>query len=234
MNIKDLRPADYYAKMYGVKMVGYGAAGGGKTPLIATAPRPVMVATEAGLLSLRGVQHVPVYQANTYQKIKEFFDWCFKSNEVRNFDTIAVDSISQMSEIVLSYHLGRNKDGRKAYGEMARDMLEWLEGLYYQQEKHAYLIAKQEIGEEEGVQTKRPYLAGQELKIKIPHLYDIIAHIGMSPVVGMPTPQRVIRVSPTFGVIARHRSGNLNEIEPPDLTALFNKAMSAPRLQTAN
>lgn len=229
MNIKDLRPADYYAKMYGVKMLAYGAAGSGKTPLVATAPRPVMVATEAGLLSLKGVQHVPVYQANTYQKIKEFFDWVFKSNEAKGFDTVAVDSVSQMSEIVLAYHLGRNKDGRKAYGEMSRDMLEWLEGLYYQQGKHAYLIAKQEIGEEEGIQTKRPYFAGQELKVKVPHLYDIVAHIGHATIAGMATPQRAIRTVPTFGVVARNRSGNLNEYEPPDLTALFNKVMSAPR-----
>lgn len=226
MNKNDLRPADFYAKSYGVKMLAYGAAGSGKTPLVATAPRPVMVATEAGLLSLRGVQHVPVYQANTYPKIKEFFDWVFKSNEVKQFDTIAVDSVSQMSEIVLEYHLGRNKDGRKAYGEMARDMLEWLQGLYYMQDKHAYLIAKQEIGEEEGIQTKRPYFAGQELKIKVPHLYDIIAHVGMATIQGLPTPQRAIRTSPSFGLVARDRSGKLAELEPPDLSALFKKAMA--------
>lgn len=226
MNKSDLRPADFYAKSYGVKMLAYGAAGSGKTPLVATAPRPVMIATEAGLLSLRGVQHVPVYQAETYPKIKEFFEWVLKSNEVKQFDTIAVDSVSQMSEIVLKYHLGRNKDGRKAYGEMASDMLFWLEGLYYQQEKHAYLIAKQEIGEEEGIQTKRPYFAGQELKVKVPHLYDLIAHIGMATVQGMPTPQRAIRTSPTFGVVARDRSGKLAELEPPNLEALFKKAMS--------
>lgn len=226
MNQKDLKPADFYAKSYGVKMLAYGAAGSGKTPLIATAPRPVMLATEAGLLSLRGVQHVPVYQANTYQKIKEFFEWSFKSNEAKQFDTIAVDSVSQMSEIVLEHHLKRFADGRKAYGEMARDMLGWLQDLYYMQDKHAYLIAKQEIGEEEGIATKRPYFAGQELKIKVPHMYDVIAHIGLATIQGVATPQRAIRTSPSFGLVARDRSGKLAELEPPDLTALFKKAMS--------
>lgn len=226
MNIKDLKPADYYAALTGVKMLGYGPAGGGKTPAIATAPRPVMCAVESGMLSMKGVMHVPVFYANTYPLIKEFFEWVLKSNEVKAFDTIAVDSVSQMAEIVLNYHLNRNKDGRKAYGEMSRDMMEWLEGIYYMKQKHAYIIAKQEIGEEEGIQTKRAYFPGQELKIKVPHLYDIIAHISMVTVPGVATPQRAIRTKPAFGVMARDRSHTLAEFEPLDLTAVFNKVMS--------
>lgn len=224
MKLSDLVSSGTLAKSSGVKMIGYGPAGGGKTPLIATAPRPIMLATEAGLLSMRGT-NVPVWQAHSYERIKEFFDWFFKSHEAKQFDTLCADSLSQVTEIVLKYHLGRNKDGRKAYGEMASDIMKWLEDLYFMPDKHIYLIGKQEIGEEEGVQTKRPYFAGQELKVKIPHLFDLIAHIAVVPIQGLAQPQRAIRTKATFGVVARDRSGKLAELEPPDLTKLFNKMM---------
>jgi hypothetical protein len=39
--------------------------------------------------------------APTSTKIDEFFDWLFSSNEANNFDTIAVDSASEMCDIYL-------------------------------------------------------------------------------------------------------------------------------------
>jgi hypothetical protein len=35
-----------------------------------------------------------------------------------------------------------------------------------------------------------------------------------------------IRCQESFDIMARDRSGKLNEIEPPDLSAIFSKCMS--------
>lgn len=225
MQAKDLRPAGTFAQQYGVKMLAYGPPGAGKTPLINTAPRPVLMICEPGMLSMRG-STVPAWEASTVERIDEFFDWVFRSPEARSYDTIGLDSASQMAEIILKAELKRNRDGRKAYGEMARKVLDHLTGLYYMQQKHAYLICKQALAEEEGTQTKRPYFPGQELNIQVPHLYDLIAHIAKTTVPGVQSQVLAIRTASTFGINARDRSGRLAELEQPDLTALFKKAMS--------
>src|SRR5258708_31296058 len=72
MNIKDLKPANEHAQNFGVKAIIFGPAGCGKTPILNTAPRPVLLATEAGLLSMRG-STIPTYEAYTSQRIDEFF-----------------------------------------------------------------------------------------------------------------------------------------------------------------
>ena len=225
MQAKDLRPANQFAQQYGVKMLAYGPPGSGKTPLINTAPRPVLLSLEPGMLSMRG-SNVPTFQAYTPAQIAEFFDWVFRSPEAGNFDTIGVDSVSHMAEILLKDEMPKHKNKLQAYGTMATTAYGHLEGLYYLRNKHTYLISKQTQVEEDGIQVKKSYFPGQELNVKVPHLYDLISQIAKVQVPGFATPQLAIRCAPTFGIHARDRTGKLAELEPPDLTALFLKAMA--------
>ena len=94
------------ARRFGVKSIIYGGPGTGKTPLTTTCPRPVMLVVEPGMMSMRGTQ-IPAYEAPTPERIDEFFAWILKSHEARNFDTLAVDSISQLAEVFLTKELGR-------------------------------------------------------------------------------------------------------------------------------
>ena len=132
MNINDLKPASQIAKQSGVKALVYGPPGCGKTPMIKTAPSPVLCAVEHGLLSIRDATHIPVFEAYDVNTIEEFFKWLFSSKEVNNFDTIGIDSVSRIAEIYLDYELDRNKDGRKAYGEMSRKVMAIAGGTYIQ------------------------------------------------------------------------------------------------------
>jgi hypothetical protein len=225
MNMNDLRPASQLAQRFGVKALVYGGPGSGKTPLINTAPRPVMCVVEPGMLSMR-TSNIPCFEADTVPKMKDFFSWLFGSNEAKNFDTFALDSVSQMAEIILTDELKKNKDGRKAYGEMSRAVMDILNSLYYLPQKHICLIGKQTVIEENGVQRKKPYFPGQDLNVKVPHMYDEILHIALTSMQGQPKPVTAIRTLETFDIMARDRSGRLAEFEPPDLSALFAKAMS--------
>ena len=225
MNINQLKPASQLAQRFGVKALAYGGPGTGKTPMINTAPRPVLCVVEPGMLSMR-TSNVPAWEAYDAPKIDEFFKWLFTSNEARNFDTVGIDSISQLAEIILTEELKRNKDGRRAYGEMSRRVMEIVNALYYLPQKHIYLIGKQALADEGGMMRKKPYFPGQDLNVKIPHMYDEILHIGQANIPGQAKPVVAIRTAETFDIMARDRSGRLAELEPPDLTALFNKAMS--------
>lgn len=225
MNQKDLKPASQLAQRFGVKAITYGGPGSGKTPLLMTAPRPILCAVEPGLLSMRH-SAIPTWEAYTRSKIEEFFAWFFQSQEAKQYDTLGVDSISQLAEIILIDELNprKNKDGRAAYGKMSLATMELANALYYMPNKHIFLIAKQ--GTEDGTGLKKPYFPGQDLNVKIPHLYDEVWHLGLHNVPGMQQPQRAIRTVQNFEYMARDRSGNLAELEQPDLTALFTKCMS--------
>jgi len=225
MNQKDLRPAGTFAQNYGVKMLAYGPPGQGKTPLIKTAPRPVLLFTEPGMLSMKG-SDVPAFEGNNVKRIDEFFEWVEKSNEIRNFDTIGVDSVSNMAEIFLAEELPKQRDPRKAYGNMSNWVMAHLNMLYYMKQKHAYLIAKEariDTGESSGVCS---YFPGKDLSVKVPHLFDLIARVAKATVPGQPMPVLAIRCVGNVVEHARDRTGKLNELEPPNLANLFNKAMS--------
>lgn len=226
MQMSQLRPAYACSAQYGVKALAHGGPGSGKTPMVKTAPRPVLCATEPGLLSLRDWDG-PVWEAYTPSAIDEFFDWLKRSNEPANFDTIAIDSVSQMAELYLAAAIKTNKHGLKAYGEMAEKVMEHVTFLYYLQQKHVYLIAKQYLSEEGGgMKKKRPYFPGNECNVKVPHLYDEILCVGTFQIPGVQGEQRAIRTLDSLTVAARDRSGRLDEYEPCDLAALFAKCMA--------
>lgn len=229
MDIRSLRPARDFAIQYGVKAVVYGPPGKGKTPILNTAPRPVLLACEPGLLSMRN-STVPTFPAFSSDAIDEFFKWLFHSNETKNFDTVGIDSASQMCEIYLNDIMqgtskaGNKMHGKAAYGEMNRRSLQQLDGLYYMQQKHVYLIAKQEIIVDSGF--KRPYFPGQQLPSQVPHKYDVVAQLDTHNIPGVGQ-QIGFRCIGSIDTVARNRTGNLNEFEPPHFGNLVTKAMSA-------
>ena len=73
---------------------------------------------------------MPTCLALTPAAIDDFFKWFFNSNESKQFDTLAIDSASQMADIYLQGALtGTSKSGKKvhglaAYGDMAREVLQ--------------------------------------------------------------------------------------------------------------
>jgi hypothetical protein len=237
MQQSNLKPAGQLAQRFGVKAILYGKPGTGKTPLMNTAPRPVLLATEPGLLSMRNSQ-VPTWDAFNPERIEEFFKWFFESKEAANFDTLGVDSGSQLAEIILAQEQNRQKDGRKAYGELSRRCMVYFDQLFFMPQKHIVLICKQTQAETgktivqangafnvEFTYQAQPYFPGNDLNVKVPHRYDEILYMAEATVPGQQRPVMALRTKGTAEILARDRSGNLAELEPPDLSALFQKAM---------
>jgi len=224
MQASDLRPARDFAVHFGVKSVIYGPAGSGKTPVINTAPKPILLACEPGLLSMRN-SIVPTWEGYTPERINDFFKWLFNSKEASLFDTVAIDSTSHMADIYLQAALKTNKHGLAAYGEMASNTLAHLNTLYYTRYKHTYLIAKQEIINENGLTIKRPYYPGKQLPVELPHKFDQILQLDIQNVPGVGQ-VKAFRCQASIDVLARDRTGMLSEFEPPDFNAIVKKAMS--------
>lgn len=237
MQMSQLKPASELARRYGVKSIVFGSPGSGKTPLINTAPRPVLLVTEPGMLSMRG-SNVPAWEAYSPALIVEFFEWFMKSREALNFDTLGIDSISNIAEIILADELTKVKHGMKAYGNMSERTMKICNELYYMPQKHIVMIAKQSVIENgrqtilqggevvyEPIMQKRPFFPGKDLNVKVPHLFDNVFHLNEVVIPGQPKPVRALRTKEIAEVFARDRLGNLGELEPPDLSAIFTKAM---------
>lgn len=218
-----IQPAHQLAVNYGVKAIVYGPPGQGKTPLMNTAPAPLLCVSEPGMLSMRG-STIPATAAFDAQAIRDFYKWLWSSKEVDKYQTICVDSISQQAEIILEDMLKKHKDGRKAYGEMSREMMGYINGLYFAQRKNVVLIAKQGVFTENEVPVRKPYFPGQDLNVKIPHLFDEILHLSTVNLPGVGA-TKALRCHNSYDIMARDRTGLLAEYEPNDLSYIFNKLL---------
>lgn len=231
--MSDLKPAKAFAQKFGVKAIVYGGPGSAKTPVcIKTSPRPVVLMSEPGFLSVRDSE-APTWPAFDPIKLKEFFDWFFTSNESKNFDTLVWDSTSQSAEQMVEAQsgdtsaAGNKAHGQIVYGIMATKMMEYINKLYYMEAKHIMLIAKQEIIEVAGVNYMRPYWAGKVLPVRVPHTFDVITRLGRYDNI----PKQALgtiafRTKEDFSQMGRDRSGNFGEYEPPNVTHLINKFMA--------
>ena len=235
MDQRDLKAAGDHAQNFGCKCIVYGPTGVGKTPILNTAPRPLLLSIEPGLLSMKGSK-IPTYEAHNVQRIDEFFKWFFGSSETKNFDTLGVDSGSYMADVYLQASLsgksnsGNKKHGMAAYGEMATETMGHLRTLFYTRYKHVYLICKEEIADVEYQSVRRPYFPGKVLNIDVPFLYDFILRLAKTNVPGQVGEVLAFQCTGSMNITARNRTGNLNDFEPPHFGQLVDKAMNAPPL----
>lgn len=221
-----LQSTSNLASVQGVKSLVYGESGSGKTFLVSTAPRPVIFSAESGLLSLRKFT-IPYQIVSTYKEMEEVYNWCIKSSEAKNFDTLCLDSISEIAEVVLADLKTKHKDPRKAYGEVQDNMLEMMRGFRDIPQKHVYFSAKQGITKDgtNGALYFGPLMPGNQLGIQIPYLFDELFQLNVFLDPATNTEVRALRCKKDNQYQAKDRSGALDLWERPNLTEIFNKIM---------
>lgn len=223
-----LQSTQNIATKQGVKVLVYGPSGAGKTRSIATLPRPVILSAESGLLSLREY-NLPYITIETYAQMVDAYNWITKSNEAKQFDTAALDSLSEIAEVVLADLKTKHKDPRKAYGEVQDTMLAMIRDFRDLPNKHVYFSAKEESVKDglTGALTYRPAMPGTKLPEQIPYYFDEVLRLTVYP-----DPQNnqkqltAFQTAASPGVVAKDRSGTLDFWEPPNLGAVFQKIMA--------
>ena len=211
------------AQQNGVKCLVYGRAGVGKTVLAATAPTPIIFSAEAGLLSLRHTE-IPVAVIKNIDDLQEAFKWATESHEAKGFETICLDSISEIAEVVLANAKATAKDPRQAYGELADRMQHTIRSFRDIQGKNVYMTAKMVMNKDDntGIQSYGPSMPGRTLTQGISYFFDEVFNINVNKD-QEGNEFRYLRTRPDFQYEAKDRSGALVEFEPADLTAIFNK-----------
>jgi phage nucleotide-binding protein len=206
----------------GVKMLVYGAAGAGKTSLIATLPNPVVLSAEAGLLSIAGAD-VPYIEVTDMASLREAYAWAKDSDEAKEFESIALDSISEVAEVVLAHELKANKDGRAAYGELNTTMQELIRSFRDLPGKHVYFSAKLEKSQDEmGRLLYNPGMPGKSLTQGLPYFFDEVLALRVERDADGNAWRGLMTESDGLW-LAKDRSGKLEAWEGPDLGAIIKK-----------
>ena len=217
---------DAASRITGVKVLVHGRAGSGKTPLCATAPNPLILSAEAGLLSLRQYQ-IPTILISDLAELDEAYQFCRYSEHARQFETVCLDSISEIAEDILADRKPKEKDPRRAYGDMFDQVLERLKWFRDLPDKHIYFSAKQAYVKDEltGGMIWGPSMPGRQLGPALPYMFDEIFSLEVARGVNGAPNWNYLRTARDPMYEARDRSGVLDPIEEPNLTKIFNKIM---------
>lgn len=228
MNNVQLYSTRQLAGLHGIKVLVYGGAGVGKTTLVRTAPAPLLISAEAGLLSLRNVD-IPVAPVTDLESLMNIYMWITRSAEARQFHTICLDSVSEIGEVCLAAAKKQFKDPRQAYGDLIDRMMLLLRAFRDLPEKHVYFSAKMErLTDDGGIAKYQPSMPGKQLGPAMPYLFDEVFYMGIGRDQNGKD-YRYLRTAPDYQYDAKDRSGTLAMLEPPDLTHIFNKILQGAK-----
>lgn len=234
--------AEQASELSGIKTLVYGDSGMGKTVLTATLPGPLLLSAESGALSLKrknlerlfgvntpGITYeIPTILITSVDDLSEAYNWCARSADARYFQSIALDSITEIGEVVLNNAKRQVKDPRQAYGELIEKMETLIRAFRDLPGKNVYMAAKMEPMKDEmtGVVKYAASMPGSKLGPKLPYYFDEVFRLGVNK-----DPQgnsyRFLQTQPDLQFVAKDRSGALAAMEYPHLGAVFSKILGA-------
>ena len=229
MAVKLKNTADVHAN--GIKALVYGMAGAGKTTLSASMPAPIIISAEGGLLSIKDAG-LPYIEVSSMDSLMEAFEYVAGADG-NCFQSVVLDSISEIGEVVLNHEKSINKDGRAAYGEMATQMTSIIRAFRDLPGKNVLMTAKAEKSQDEtGRILYSPSMPGNkvgqalpyffDLVIALPYFYDLMLALRVEKDADGVT-QRALLCQPDGLWSAKDRSGKLDQWEAPDMGEIIRK-----------
>lgn len=208
-------------KIDSVKCVVYGGAGVGKTRLCASAPSPLIISAESGLLSLAD-EKVNFIEITSLREFDECYRFVKSSEEAKQFETICLDSLSEICEVLLTQVLPNYKDARQAYAELANSVMPMLRKFRDLKGRHTVFTSKLVTMQDEETEkiTQELMLPGKVLPSQVPYMVDELFCLqkdrkGVS----------FLQTTPDRTRFCKDRSGALEEKEEPDMTNVISKIM---------
>jgi phage nucleotide-binding protein len=205
-----------------VKLLVYGQAGAGKTSLISTLPKPVILSAEGGLLSIADT-NLPFIEITSMAELQEAYKWLTSSAEAGEFRSVALDSISEIAEVVLNAEKKINKDPRAAYGAMQEQMADVIRAFRDLPGKHVYMSAKLEKTQDEmGRVLYAPSMPGNKTGQSLPYFFDEVLALRVEKDAEGNT-RRALMTDGDGLWLAKDRSGKLEVWEDADLGEIIKK-----------
>lgn len=205
----------------GVKLLVYGQAGAGKTSLIKTLPDPLVLSAEAGLLSIQDAD-LAYIEIKTIDDLREAYSYIVGEGG-NSFQSIALDSISEIAEVILNAEKKATKDPRQAYGAMQEQVADLIRAFRDIPGKHVYMSAKLEKSQDEmGRVLYAPSMPGNKTGQQLPYFFDEVLALRVERD-AEGNVQRALMCDSDGLWQAKDRSGKLATWEAADLGAIIEK-----------
>jgi len=201
------------------KLLVYGQAGAGKTTLIKTLPNPIILSAEGGLLSIRDAD-LPFIEISNMEDLKEAYMWLMENS--KDFSSVAIDSISEIAEVILNHQKKTAKDPRQAYGAMQEQITDLIRS-FRDLPMHVLMTAKlDKMQDEMGRILYSPSMPGNKTGQQLPYFFDEVLALRIEKDSDGNT-WRGLKCIADASWQAKDRSGKLDEWEEPDLSKLISK-----------
>lgn len=208
-------------KNEGVRVLVYGQAGSGKTSLIKTLPDPLVLSAEAGLLSIQDAD-LAYIEIKTIDDLREAYSFVMGEGG-NSFQSIALDSISEIAEVILNAEKKATKDPRQAYGAMQEQVSDLIRAFRDIPGKHVYMSAKLEKSQDEmGRILYAPSMPGNKTGQQLPYFFDEVLALRVERDAEGAV-QRALLCDSDGLWQAKDRSGKLAAWEAADLGAIIEK-----------
>lgn len=215
-----------------IKMIIFGASGIGKTVMASTAPKPLFLDVEGGLLSIRdkAVDYVKIEQ---WQDLQNIF-LMLKTGKLKGYESVVIDSLTEASKKSMDDIL--TSDGGEK-GPIRKDVPtqhDWLRNI----EQTRTLVrsfrdldmnvvftclSRDMTNEMSGGIVRKPAVSSKSLSDDIPGYVDIVAYLDVDKDGGRWAMVQPSRTTQGFEVCAKDRSGVLDKFEKPDIGMIIKK-----------
>jgi hypothetical protein len=185
----------------------------------------LVLSAEGGLLSIQDA-NLPYIEVTSMATLMEAYQWLTESEEAKHFESIALDSISEIGEVVLNSEKKSNKDPRAAYGAMQEQMFDLIRAFRDLPGKHIYMTAKCEKSQDEaGRILYAPSMPGNKTGQALPYFFDEVLALRVEKDAEGIT-QRALMCDSDGLWLAKDRSGKLSPWEAPNLGDIIAKIAS--------
>lgn len=203
----------------GLKCLVYGQAGAGKTSLIPTLPEPIILSAEGGLLSIQGAD-LPFIEIDSMATLTDAYEWLVNSEEASGYQTVALDSISEIAEVVLNAEKKAFKDPRQAYGAMQEQMTDLIRSFRDLPGRNVFFTAKLDKSQDEmGRILYAPSMPGNKTGQLLPYFFDLVMALRVESRDGEVF--RSLQTQSDGLWLAKDRSGKLDPYMPADMRSVL-------------
>ena len=205
----------------GVRILGYGVTGVGKTRLIDTLENPIVLNIEDKLTVDR--DDIAVIDVGNGNEAKQAIDFICTSDQAKDYTDIVIDSGSDLSDIIYSDCFEKhNGNSFKVSPEAYSTMIQIMKRLKSLRDKNLYMIAKRnESMDEDGVQSYTPMFANARMQIAIPYMFDVVMAVRKKVFEG--EEHVVLQCQRDGKWLASDANGVLGKWEPADLSKIIEK-----------
>ena len=205
------------------KILVYGKSGSWKTRTCLTAVKPLIISSENKLESLSD-EKIPVWSISTMDDFEQAIEDVL-GKKGRKYQTVCIDSLSDIAETAVSREKENQADPRKAYLVIQDLMFPLLRKIRDSDSIHFYIITKVKmIKDDNNVEQYVPRMPGRQMGPELPYLFDYVFPMRLwEDDEDNVYPYLQCNEQHDTKWIAKDSSGRLKKMEEPNLEKLFKK-----------